>query len=52
VKVRLLKPNSTLVADSKELIFQDGVCQIKKVTDDIQFFLDNSYLELIKTEEK
>ena len=41
---------SILKADGKELVFKDGVVEVKKVTKDIQFFIDQGYIKEIKEE--
>ena len=46
MKIILLRKNSTLKADGKALDFKDGVCEIKKITKDIQSLIDTGYIKL------
>lgn len=46
MKLRKLRKKTILKADNKILVFVNGVCEIKKITKDIQFFLDNGYIKL------
>jgi len=49
-KLKQLKKskNSKLIADGGELVFKNGICEVKKLTKDINFFVSNGYLEVIK----
>ncbi len=48
MKLRLLRKAATLKADGKKLVFEDGVCEVKKLTKDLEFLVKNGYLEVIK----
>ena len=50
MKLKLLRKNTTLKADGKELVFKDGFLEVKKITKGIQALIDDGYLE--KIEEK
>ena len=46
MKIIQCRKNSTLKADGKPLVFKDGVCEVKEITKDIQFFIDAGYIKL------
>lgn len=45
MKIIEIKKNSNLTADGKVFKFKDGVCQIKKITKDIKFYIDLGYVK-------
>ena len=45
MKLKLLRKNATLKADGKQLVFKDGICFVKKITKDIQLFIDAGYIK-------
>lgn len=45
------RQNATLNADNKELVFKDGICEVKTVTKDIQLLIDAGYLKKIEETE-
>jgi len=49
MNLKLLKANTTLKADGKELLFKDGVCVVKKITKNIQSLIDAGYIKEEKT---
>jgi len=49
MKLKLLRKNTTLKADGKTLDFKDGFLEVKKITKDIQFFIDAGYIKEEKT---
>ena len=48
MKIKLLRKDCSIVADGKELKFVNGVCEVKKITKGIQFFIDKGYIQLTK----
>jgi len=51
MKLIKLRKDATLKADEKVLVFKDGVCEVKKITKDIQALIDDGYIkEEIKDE--
>lgn len=48
MKYEQVRQNTTLIADSKELVFKDGVCEVKTMTKDIQALIDVGYLKKIE----
>lgn len=48
MKFKKNRHNATLKADGKELVFKDGVCEIKKMTKGIKALVDAKYIEEIK----
>ena len=46
------RENTTLVADGKELVFENGVCKVEKITKDIQALVDANYIEEIQEDGK
>ena len=51
MKFKKKRTKTTLKADGKELVFKDGVCEVKKVTKDIQALVDAKYIEEIENDE-
>ena len=45
-KLKILRKNSILKADGKTLVFEDGICKVKKITKNIQSLIDAGYIKL------
>ena len=52
MKYKQLRKNTILKADGKVLVFKDGVCEVKKVTKDIQALVDSKYIGEIQEDGK
>jgi len=50
MKLKQIRKNSTLKVDGKTLTFKDGTCEVKKITKDIQFFIDAGYIKIEESE--
>jgi hypothetical protein len=42
------RENAELIADGKPLVFKDGVCEVKTITEDIKALIDANYIEETK----
>ena len=51
MKLIQLRKNSILKADGKTLVFEDGVCKVKKITKNIQSLIDAGYIKLEEKED-
>jgi len=50
LKYKQLRANTILKADSKVLVFKNGVCEVKVATKDINSLVDAKYIQEIKDE--
>lgn len=39
------RENAELIADGKPLVFKDGVCEVKTITEDIKALIEAKYIE-------